>query len=455
MSSNGPMTPSISLEDVKKRYQLFKSPQDRLLHAFNLFRTGAPQDFWALNGVNLTVQAGTTLGIVGRNGSGKSTLLQILAGVVTPTSGKVSVHGRVSALLELGADFNPEFSGRENVLMKGLLMGYSARQMDERLPMIEDFAEIGEFLDHPMKTYSSGMFVRLAFATAIHVDPDILIIDEALAVGDSKFQHKCFRKFADFQARGKTIILVTHDVNTVLRHCDRAVLIEKGSLLLDGDPKTVVDSYHALIFTGALPDQASSLAHRDAPMEKPMGSGLLEDFLSATPESDRFQLRATYNESEQRFGDRRAQLIDYLIVSSESDPTSVDWGSEIELYLKARFSQAVASPMFGFSIRTVDGIVAYATNTRFEARSLPPAAAGQVITYRFRLSLPLQPGDYFLDLGVAEMQPEVDVPLDIRRSSVHIRIMSGPRFDGLVRLETDADEAHRTVESTVVMSMSR
>jgi lipopolysaccharide transport system ATP-binding protein len=241
---------AISVRDVTKKYRLFRSPQERLKEA--LFRKRHHKEFWALKGVSFEVPRGQTVGILGRNGSGKSSLLQIIAGIMQPTGGEVIVNGRISVLLELGAGFNPEFTGRENARFQAQLVGLPREEIDRRLREIEAFADIGEFFDQPVKTYSSGMFVRVAFASAVNVDPDILIVDEALAVGDVRFQHKCFQTFIEFQKRNKTILLATHNTDAVVKHCGRAILLDGAQLLVDGLPKNVVDCYLEIMFTGRL-----------------------------------------------------------------------------------------------------------------------------------------------------------------------------------------------------------
>lgn len=239
---------AISIKNVSKKYRLFNSPRERFIEALHPFKKKYHREFWALKGVSFDVPAGVTAGIIGRNGSGKSTLLSIISSVLKPSGGTVVVNGRVFALLELGAGFNPLLTGRENVFLKGVILGISKDEMRRRLPDIEAFADIGEFIDQPVRVYSSGMFVRLAFATAINVDPDILIIDEALAVGDAKFQRKCFARFHDFQREGKTILFVSHSTDAVIRHCDTALLLEGGRVVEAGEPKAVVDSYYDLLF---------------------------------------------------------------------------------------------------------------------------------------------------------------------------------------------------------------
>ena len=243
---------AVSIRDVSKKYRLFESPIYRVFEALHPLNKKYHSEFWALKDISLDVPRGTTLGIIGLNGSGKSTLLQVIYGVLHPSSGSVAVNGRTAAILELGAGFNPELTGKVNVLLNGTMQGFNKREMNRRLPLIEEFADIGEYIDQPVKYYSSGMFVRLAFATAINVDPDILIIDEALAVGDAKFQNKCYSKFKEFQRAEKTIIFVTHDTNSIVKHCDTAILIDNGKIIEEGKPEQITDYYMDLFFTGKI-----------------------------------------------------------------------------------------------------------------------------------------------------------------------------------------------------------
>lgn len=236
---------AIKVENLDKIYRLYDKPMDRLKESLSITHKKYHREHFALKGVSLDVKQGETVGIIGTNGSGKSTLLKILTGVLNLTSGEVSIKGRVSALLELGAGFNMEYTGIENIYLNGAISGYSKEEMKKRIPSIVEFADIGEFIDQPVKTYSSGMFVRLAFAVAINVDPDILIVDEALSVGDNVFQSKCYRKFEELKTKGKTILLVTHDVDSVRKFCDRCIWIEKGQLKEDGDVKKITSQYMA------------------------------------------------------------------------------------------------------------------------------------------------------------------------------------------------------------------
>ena len=253
------MTCMIQCENITKKYALYSRKVDRLLEAMRPGGRSYHKDFYALQGITFSMHKGECVGIVGKNGSGKSTLLKILTGVLTPTEGSVHVQGRVSALLELGAGFNPEYTGYENIYLNGSIMGYSREEMQRKLPEIIEFADIGDFINQPVKIYSSGMFVRLAFAVAISVDPEILIIDEALAVGDVFFQLKCYKKIEDFKKQGKTILFVSHDQSSIIKYCDRAILLDKGRMVCDGAPKEVFQDVEGLKAVGLTVPQTTEL----------------------------------------------------------------------------------------------------------------------------------------------------------------------------------------------------
>lgn len=426
---------AISIRNLSKKYRLFNTPKERLFEALHPFRKTWHREHWALREVSFDIKRGETLGIVGRNGAGKSTLLQVIAGVTTPTEGEVTVRGRVSALLELGSGFNPEFTGRQNAIFQAQLMGFGREEIDRRLPAIEEFADIGEFFDQPVKTYSSGMFVRVAFAAAINVDPDILIVDEALAVGDAKFQHKCFLKFLDFKARGSTIIIVTHAVNYVTAHCDRAVLLEKGRTVISGDVKKVTDRYLELLFGGSQNRVADELGKQHPAIVMPPAQ-VDNDFFESTDARDRCSDRPSYNKGEYRLGDKAAEIIDYLIeVDGERDVSALTAGSKINIYLKALFHRYVDQPMIGFAIRSVDGVVLYGTNTFMQSIVMDAAEYDEIRVVSFQFYATMYPGDYFLDLGVCEIDGSTPGHVfDDRRSIIHIAIQADgiPTFDGYV-----------------------
>jgi ABC-type polysaccharide/polyol phosphate transport system ATPase subunit len=431
---------AISVCNVKKKYRLFNSSMERLKEALHPFRKHYHREFWALNGVSIDIPKGQTIGILGRNGSGKSTLLQIIAGILQPTSGSLVVQGRVSALLELGAGFNPEFTGRDNVMLNGAITGVSREEMVARMPRIEAFADIGEFFDQPVKTYSSGMFVRVAFAAAINVDPDILIVDEALAVGDGKFQHKCFSKFAEFKAAGKTIIIVSHDPNLVANCCDRAILLDAGHVLVDDEPNKTVDKYFDILFgserVGELSQETTGSTVFDRTMPVQLETQLSTDHYV----NRRFccEQRRSYNSNETRIGDRSAEIVDYYIeTNGEMDVNVVKPGDLVTLHFVVRFHQSMLAPIVGFSIKSITGLQLYGTNTfmlNFRHRS---AKVGEMRTFCFRFQASLSRGDYFVDLGIATNDgTSGGRVVELRRSIAQFIVSAEglPSFDGLFDL---------------------
>jgi ABC-type polysaccharide/polyol phosphate transport system ATPase subunit len=433
---------AIVVKDVSKKYRLFNSARDRLKEALHPFSKHYHREFWALRGVSFEVPRGQTVGILGRNGSGKSTLLQLIAGVMQPTNGEVIINGRVSALLELGAGFNPEFTGRENVFFQAQVLGVSREEINRRLPEIEAFAEIGEFFEQPVKTYSSGMFVRLAFAAAIHVDPDILIIDEALAVGDAKFQHKCFEHLADLRNRGKTILFVTHSTSLVTSYSERAFLIDSGELIATGEPGFIVDKYHELLFgSGSSFSENPRGTKVEKASEEP--ASRLAEILNKACTEDVCHTRRSYNTNETRFGNGHARIIDYTIQSESAwDVAEIVFGSRVCVYMKAVFFEHILAPAAGFCIKTLEGIYIYATNTIILGRHIKPAALGDIWVFKFSFPLNVSPGDYFLDLAVLAVDgTRGGCVLDVRRSIAHcvVSLKSERPFDGLVDLAPSFD----------------
>jgi ABC-type polysaccharide/polyol phosphate transport system ATPase subunit len=426
---------AISVRDIAKKYRLFRSPQERLKEALHPFRKRYHQEFWALKGMSFDIPKGEVVGILGRNGSGKSTLLQIIASVLQPTSGALSVNGRVSALLELGAGFNPEFTGRQNVLLNGLIAGVAREEMLERMPAIMAFADIGEFFDQPMKIYSSGMFVRVAFAAAIHVDPDILIIDEALAVGDAKFQHKCFQHLADLRKRGKTILFVTHSTSLVTSYSERAYLLDSGELIATGEPGFIVDKYHELLFGNG---NAQGTKVEKATEHVGEAKSKHSEILSKARTDDVCHSRRSYHKGETRFSNGDARIIDYAIQSEDDwDVADIVFGSRVTIYLKVLFLRSVQAPAAGFCIKTVEGNYIYATNTFIMGRRIEPAAQGNVWVFKYSFPLSASPGDYFFDLAILEVDGTRGcLVLDVRRSIAHcvVSLEKERHFDGLVDL---------------------
>lgn len=447
---------SIILENISKKYKLYNSVQDRLKEIFSI-KKKYHEDFWALKDINLTIPKGHTIGIVGRNGSGKSTLLQLITSIIHPTTGSLTVHGKIAALLELGTGFNPEFTGMQNIELNCTLMGLTKEQINDRIDAITSFADIGEFIHRPLRTYSSGMRARLGFATAINVDPDILIVDEALSVGDARFQQKCYQKFLRFQEAGKTILLVTHDIHAIPRYCDLAILLEAGQIIEVGEPKKIVSMYSELLLCGSISksDKNEQKNKTTAPKTNTVQSfnfsavtekqtttiQAVKNFIQSSSAIESIQQNPLYNKNEYRFGDGKAKILDFLVASGSSiNPITVESGTQLDFYFKVCFYQDILFPLLGLSIKTRDGVLVYAINTRFLKLDLPSATEGEIRIYKFSLKLDLSPGDWFFDLGVAEKLPTEDPPCDIRNNALHLQVLRSNFYDGLVELETSFEE---------------
>ena len=355
----------ILVQNVSKLYRLYRRPSDRL---WELLPGARPlhTDFWALRDIAFAVEKGEMLGLVGPNGGGKSTLLQIVSGILQPTSGRVVTRGRIAALLELGAGFDPEFSGRENIYLNGEIMGLNRSQIDKAMPSIESFAEIGEFIERPVKEYSSGMYVRLAFSTAIHVDPDILIVDEALAVGDALFANRCVRKFEELRERKVTVLFVSHDLGLVKQLSDRVLLLLNGRIAAEGAPKDVINRYIGLV-----------LARQQ----------------SSTPQDGR--VRASF-----RHGDGSSEILGVELLNSRREPvTSVASGEPVTVRVHCRFHQAKSDPMVGILVRTRIGTDVYGTNTRIEEVRLGDFQPGDELEVDFHIECWLTPQPYTLTVA--------------------------------------------------------
>lgn len=430
MSSNA----AISVQAVSKCYPMFSRPQDRLVQMLTLGKKKMFKEHWALKNVSFEVPRGQTVGIVGRNGSGKSTLLQLIAGTLTPTAGSIVATGRVTALLELGAGFNPEYSGLDNVFLSGAVLGMSREEIERKFDSIVAFADIGPFLDQPAKTYSSGMYMRLAFAVASSLEPEIMIVDEALAVGDAKFQAKCFRRFEEFQENGGTVLLVTHSTEQVVRNCSSAILLEGGEVLQQGDPRSVVNRYLDLLFGR----KKEVVDVPDATESQDKSGGLeIESMLTGRIES-----RPNYNKDEYRWGSGAAQIMDCVIVSGgQSDIVKIEAGDSIEVYVKARFVRASKNAIFGLTIRTPDGVTVFGANSRdWDEQGLCRSFCdGEETIVRFSIGMNIAAGEYLLSLGIAEESKETGevIPLDRRYDSMYMLVHGKPIHSGLARLPVD------------------
>lgn len=363
----------ISFQGVSKAYSVYDAPGDRLKELLTFNKLRFHKDFWALRDVSFEVERGQTFCIVGENGSGKSTLLQIVAGILQPTSGTVKVNGRVSALLELGSGFNPEFSGRDNVYMNGAILGLSAKEMDARYQDILDFAEIGDFIHQPVKTYSSGMGVRLAFSVAIHVDPDILLVDEALAVGDIYFRQRCMRKVHELRARGVTILFVSHATGDVKALGDRAMWLDHGEVRDLGDTERVISGYLAAMTS----KDSAYIEHKKTEIDHGRETIVAPEVEEHLPNVDG------------RHGDGRAEVLGISVNDPAGNPVRMlDPGTKIVIRISARAKEELHHPNIGFMLRNHLGVDFCGTNTTREGYELQPMLPGDVVTVDFHLELP-------------------------------------------------------------------
>lgn len=369
------LEPAVTFSEVSKSYSIYQAPRDRLKELAFLGTRSFHTDFWALRDASFEINRGETFCVVGENGSGKSTLLQICAGILPQSSGDVRVNGRVAALLELGAGFNPEFSGRDNVYLNGTILGFSKKEMDRRFSDIEKFAEIGSFIDQPVKTYSSGMSVRLAFAVAIHVDPEILLVDEALAVGDVYFRQRCMRKVHDLRSRGVTILFVSHATGDIKALGDRAMWLEKGSVRAIGPTDLVVHQYLAAMSQKDNVYQARAVV--DSARTLHGGSTGPADIIEGIPNIDH------------RFGDKRAEIIGIAVTSSNGRTLgTLTPGEQAVVRISVRANEPLQHPIVGFMFRNHLGVDFAGTNTSRERADLPPLSAGEICTVDFYLDLP-------------------------------------------------------------------
>lgn len=377
---------AIRVNDVSKLYKLYDKPTDRLKEALGLSKKNRYKEHYALHNVSFDVNKGETVGIIGTNGSGKSTILKIITGVLNPSGGNVEINGRISALLELGAGFNMEYTGLENVYLNGTMIGFSREEIDTKLDDILSFADIGDFINQPVKTYSSGMFVRLAFAVAINIDPEILIVDEALSVGDVFFQAKCYKKFEEFKELGKTILFVSHDLGSISRYCDRVILLNKGKKLVAGTAKEMVDLYKKVLVNQV---EVEELEQKQT------------EAASTTNWKDNYEK----NPACQEYGDGRAEIIDYAIIDDNGLYTnSIVKGETFKLRLKVRFQEVISDPIVAFTIRDLKGTDIAGTNTMYERVSIPVEHAGQEIEVTFEQKLDLQGGEYLFSFGCTGYQ---------------------------------------------------
>ena len=372
---------AILLKDVSKVYKLYNKPKDRLFDAFGLLRgKRKPKLNRALDGVSMEIKKGETVGIIGTNGSGKSTILKIITGVLSENSGDVEINGRISALLELGAGFNQQYTGIENVYLNGTMMGFTDEEIKAKLPEILEFADIGDYVYQPVKTYSSGMFVRLAFAVAINIDPEILIVDEALSVGDVFFQAKCYAKFEEFKRKGKTIVFVSHDLSSIAKYCDRVYLLNKGKMLGTGSPKEMIDLYKRVL-----------VGQYDADGEGTGEAG-----------SDEASARSfRVGDETLEYGTRQAVIENAYITDEGGRKTStIIKGTKFTIHLRVKFEDHIPGPIFAYSFKDAKGTEITGTNSMYEKAYTGCGEAGDVMDITFTQVMSLQGGNYLLSFGV-------------------------------------------------------
>ena len=415
---------AISVQDVTKIYRLYDKPIDRLLEAMSITKKTYHKKFFALDKISFEIEKGTTVGIIGTNGSGKSTILKIITGVLNPSSGSVEVDGNISALLELGAGFNMDYTGIENIYMNGTMMGFSREEMEKKLPEILEFADIGDFVHQPVKTYSSGMFVRLAFALAINVEPEILIVDEALSVGDVFFQAKCYKKMEEIRQKGTTILMVTHDMGSVIKYCDKVILLNRGSFVAEGKAGEIVDLYKKI------------LANRFEIEEETKDNKLpVEAKVSNTGKLMKESLSINPNVTE--YGDGRAEIYDLGLIDSKGEISNLlIKGEEFTIKERIRFFADIKQPIFTYTIKDKKGTELSGTNTMFELTDIEEVHAGDSYDVEFRQKMNLQGGEYLISMSCTGFENGKHVVYHRLYDVASITVISNKNTVGIYDMES-------------------
>lgn len=422
------MSTAMHVRNVGKSYRVWGSEWLRIASWFG-FPVRPKEEHWVLRGVSFDIRAGESVGIVGKNGAGKSTLLKMITGTLQPTEGQVVRGGRIAAILELGMGFNPELTGRQNARHAAGLMGFSQAQIDVMMPHIEAFAEVGEYFDTPVRTYSSGMQVRVAFAVATAERPDVLIVDEALSVGDAYFQAKCFKRVKEYKEQGTTLILVSHAVGDIVKHCDRVLFIKDGGLHADGPAREISNLYLDELF--------GKSGKSDAKSAKEGG----EAVLSSSGIEDLFHTRRGYNKDEHRWGHGGARIIDFaVVVDGEAYPARLSSGDSVQFQMKIHFEEDVESAVPGLLIKTLDGVFLYGTNAFLASNGqkvLSPKA-GDVVIATFKVPFAVNEGHYMVSLGISSGDPLGElVPLDRRYDSILVDVSRPMQFWGIVDMNAE------------------
>lgn len=458
---------AIEVKDVTKIYRLYDKPIDRLKESLSPSHKEYHKDFFALNKLSFSVEKGQTVGIIGTNGSGKSTILKIITGVLTPSTGTVEVDGKISALLELGAGFNMDYTGIENIYMNGTMMGFTKKEMDGKLQDILDFADIGDFVHQPVKTYSSGMFVRLAFALAINVEPEILIVDEALSVGDVFFQAKCYRRMEEIRKSGTTILMVTHDMGSIIKYCDKVVLLNRGEFIAEGEPGRMVDLYKKILanqldslreelendFSGGIEldgetkdgmsgDSRNGISEKNGAEGKTgqaassgknsrdagkSGTGLMKD-------------KITVNASRTEYGDGRAEIFDLGLFDQKGSLTNLlIKGEMFTIRERIRFHAPLKCPIFTYTIKDKKGTDLSGTNTMYEGADIKPVEEGDVYDVSFTQKMTLQGGEYLLSMSCTGFEGEEHVVYHRLYDVANITVISNKNTVGVYDMESDVN----------------
>ena len=451
----------ISVDQVSKVYRLYDKPIDRLLESISLRKKSYHKDFYALRDISFSVGRGEAVGIIGTNGSGKSTMLKIITGVLSATTGKVESRGSICALLELGAGFNQDYTGIENIYMNGTMMGFSKAEMDEKLPAILEFADIGDFVYQPVKSYSSGMFVRLAFALYISIDPEVLIVDEALSVGDVFFQAKCYHRMDELKRKGTTILMVTHDLGSVMKYCDRVVLFHKGEKVGEGLPGQMVDKYKKILagkdphagqfmeeqnFLGNVDEEAVDTAGTAGTTEKNVGTGIASGTAElASPVAGQSSQKPlgfmkdhlTLNPSSQQYGNGKAEILDFGVLDKDGRPSNVLLkGEEFSIKERIVFHDDIAAPIFTFTIKDKRGMDLSGTNTLFEGKEIPAVKKGDEYYCTFTQRMNLQGGEYLLSISCTGFEEGEHTVYDRKYDITSITVLSNKNTVGIYDMES-------------------
>lgn len=449
---------AIQVQDVSKVYRLYDKPIDRLKESLSVTHKNYHRDFFALNNISFHVKKGETVGIIGTNGSGKSTILKIITGVLTPTSGSVRVSGVISALLELGAGFNMDYTGIENVYMNGTMMGFTRSQMDEKLPDILEFADIGDFVYQPVKTYSSGMFVRLAFALAINVEPEILIVDEALSVGDVFFQAKCYRRMEEIRQDGTTILMVTHDMGSVIKYCDRVVLLNRGQFIAEGAPGKMVDLYKKILanqmdalegeleemndFSGGLAETAGDAAKAEGAAGTAKPGNAEKTATARQKQAGLMKDRLTINPSRTEYGNGRAEIYDLGLFDEQGNLTNLLLkGEYFTIKEKIRFFDEIQAPIFTYTIKDKKGADLTGTNTMFEGADIKPVKRGDEYEVTFRQKMTLQGGEYLISMSCTGFEQGEHTVYHRLYDVANITVISNKNTVGVYDMESEVEAA--------------